>query len=67
MKLLSKFCFLLQFISINACNSQTQPPKVIKLYPIDSLTNIVIESLRSKRVVMLGDGTTDTVILTEWS
>ena len=57
MKLLSKFCFLLQFISINACNSQTQPPKVIKLYPIDSLTNIVIESLRSKRVVMLGDGT----------
>ncbi|MEW5842259.1 MAG: hypothetical protein AB1775_03240 [Bacteroidota bacterium] len=55
MKHISKYFFLLFFISISSCNSQAQQPKIIKHYPIDSLNNSVFESLKSKKIVMLGD------------
>lgn len=56
MKHISKYFFLLLFISISSCNSQVQQPQIIKTTNIDSLNNFVFESLKSKRIIMLGDG-----------
>lgn len=56
MKPLLKLLLLLLYLSINSCNAQIEQPRVIKTTDIDSLNNFVFESLKSKRIIMLGDG-----------
>ena len=55
MKPLLKLLLLL-FLSINSCKAQVEQPRVIKTTDIDLLNNFVFESLKSKRIIMLGDG-----------
>ena len=39
-----------------SCSSKPEQAKLLYTYPLDSLNNLIVENLRSKQIVMVGDG-----------